>query len=155
MEPVYAEDIIVGLTYQKKFHWFLTENGFWKLDYDKAAVSMELLVDHEREDIEILNENTIEKFLKRISQYEVKTSQLKEQFLTAVEIDQKNALYDYRPSLYINFDQKILYSQYPEYISYEEYVPDHWQGFYENFYHRIDEEFKYWCIDTIDYLERK
>ena len=51
---------------------------------------------------------------------------------------------DYKPSLYVDFDKKKLYSMYEEPASYEDYVPIDWYAKYENFLNLIPIEKCYW-----------
>ena len=37
-------------------------------------------------------------------------------------------IYELMPDLFIDFDNKRLYSEYVESMHYQEYVPDSWQG---------------------------
>ncbi|PGX89552.1 hypothetical protein COE15_27850, partial [Bacillus cereus] len=53
-------------------------------------------------------------------------------------------LLDFSPVLLINFDDKKLYSMFPEPASYEEYVPKDWNGKYEDFTELIPKLEKYW-----------
>lgn len=126
---------------------------YWILDYKKSGITDKNLFKYEREGIIILDETTVSEFLNKIIQYKVETDELKEKFLSSVKIDEDNALYDYRPSLFINFDEKFLYSMFPEYTSFEEYIPDKWVGEYKGFYGLIDNSFKYWCNDNKNYFE--
>ncbi|SFE74593.1 hypothetical protein SAMN04487969_10657 [Paenibacillus algorifonticola] len=151
--PLYAENIVVGIVFQNQFNWYISTKEYWILDYKKYGINNENLFDNEREGIIVLDETTVSEFLNKIIEYKVEIDELKEKFLFSVEIDEDNAIYDYRPSLLINFDEKFLYSTFPEYTSFEEYIPDKWIGEYKNFYGLIDESFKYWCNDNENYFE--
>jgi hypothetical protein len=54
------------------------------------------------------------------------------------------------PSLYVDFDERKLLSLYSEPASFEDYVPDGWEGRYDNFLHLISERRRYWVIDGVD-----
>ena len=43
MEPKYAENIIAGVIFKKKFQWYLTDKTIWKLDYRKLYDSYDAL----------------------------------------------------------------------------------------------------------------
>ncbi|GGA17534.1 hypothetical protein GCM10008018_72180 [Paenibacillus marchantiophytorum] len=151
--PLYAENIVVGIVFKNKFNWYISTKEYWILDYEKAGITDGNLFKYEREGIIILDETTVSEFLNKIIEYKVRTDELKEKFLSSVKIDEDNAIYDYRPSLFINFDEKFLYSMFPEYTSFEEYIPDKWVGEYKIFYGLIDKSFKYWCNDNKNYFE--
>lgn len=55
-----------------------------------------------------------------------------------------NAVYDFKPSLFIDMDEMELYSQYAEYVSFEEYVSEPWKGQYKSFWDKIPEKEKFW-----------
>jgi len=151
--PLYAENIVVGIVFKNKFNWYISRKEYWILDYNKAGITDESLFKYEREGIIILDQTTVSEFLNKIVEYKVETDELKEKFLSYVKIDEDNAIYDYRPSLFINFDEKFLYSMFPEYTSFEEYIPDKWIGKYKSFYDLIDNSFKYWSNDNKNYFE--
>ena len=43
LEPLYAENIIVGVIYNKKFKWYVTDKELWFLDYNKLDNECETL----------------------------------------------------------------------------------------------------------------
>lgn len=55
---------------------------------------------------------------------------------------------DFNPSLYVNFDDRILYSYYPEPASYEQYVPDGWVGEYRDFEDIVPVSEAYWLDEN-------
>ena len=95
-------------------------------------------IDEERRDLLYVDEKNALLFLKRIEEDECSTGDLKELFLQNQEED------DYMPSLYVNFDKKLLYSMYMEPASYEHYVPVGWIGKFKKFFDIIPEEKCYW-----------
>jgi hypothetical protein len=56
------------------------------------------------------------------------------------------------PSLFIDFDSKILLSLFPELLAFEKYIPKGWIGEFKNFYDLIPESEKYWIIDEVNYF---
>lgn len=48
------------------------------------------------------------------------------------------------PALYVDFDQKILYSMYNEPVSYEDYAMEGWNTKYKNFLEFIPKDRCYW-----------
>ncbi|HDR8081345.1 TPA: hypothetical protein QCZ22_002989, partial [Bacillus cereus] len=99
----------------------------------------------ERNGIKVFDHENVEVFLVRINQY--KTTKEELNYLLLENIKRKNAgedLLDFSPILLINFDNKILYSMFPELASYENYVPKDWSGTYEDFTEFIPTSEKYW-----------
>lgn len=68
LEPIYAENVIVGVIHKKQFQWYVTDRELWYLDYVKFAQAFEshLVVDEyiepERKGIEILSSENAELF---------------------------------------------------------------------------------------------
>ncbi|PFM63254.1 hypothetical protein COJ48_17555 [Bacillus cereus] len=153
LEPLYAENIIVAIIYNNEFKWYVTDKELWFLDYNKLDNAYKNLgvriqdndETEERNGIEVLDNKNIEVFLPRINKY--KTTKEELNYLLLKNIKSKNAgedLLDLSPVLLINFDNKILYSMFPEPASYEEYVPKDWIGKYESFTEFIPESENYW-----------
>ena len=64
--------------------------------------------------------------------------------------------YDYSSSLYIYFDNKILYSCYREPASYEDYVPKNWIFEYKEFLDDVPKDCRYWSDKkNKDYFQLK
>jgi len=157
IQPMYAENIIVGILYENSFGWYVTDKELWFLNYKKLDDAYGMLDDAplfeeplERKNIKILDVNNIKEFL----------GQIKDQLYSSIELQrllkEKRAklkecgydLLDYSPSLYIDFDHKTLYSLFPEPASYEDYVPDTWEGKYEDFTQYISSENRYWINES-------
>jgi hypothetical protein len=148
LNPYYGEIIIVGTVYNKEFNWYITKKDLWILD-----TSGEGTFEDERENIPILNDETAKIFFNNILKYKVDTQSIRTDFLKSLEIDLEDSLYNFKPTLYVNFDQKQLYSMFPEYTSFEEYVPEEWVGIYQSFYDIIENKYKYWLINKNLYFE--
>lgn len=153
LEPLYAENIIVAVIYKNEFRWYVTDKELWFLDYNKldnAYRNLGISIEdndetEERNEIKVLDHENVEVFLVRINQY--KTTKEELNYLLLENIKRKNAgedLLDYSPVLLINFDNKILFSMFPEPASYENYVPKDWIGIYEDFTELIPTSEKYW-----------
>ncbi|WP_144504199.1 hypothetical protein [Bacillus mycoides] len=153
LEPLYAENIVVAVIYNNEFRWYVTDKELWFLDYSKLdnayknlGVSIEDNYEmEERNGIKVLDNENVEVFLLRINKYNVTKEELN--YLLLENIKSKNEgedLLNFSPVLFINFDDKILYSMFPEPASYEEYVPKDWIGKYESFTEFIPESEKYW-----------
>jgi len=152
LEPIYAENVIVGVVHKKQFQWYVTDRELWYLDYVKFAQAFEnegdLAVDEyiepEREGIEILSSENAGLFLKRIESYKAEVPTLLKLFEDKIESGDEEDALDFSPSFLVNFDQKTFYSMFPEPASFEEYVPSDWKGTYKDFTALIPETEKYW-----------
>lgn len=158
--PIYDNIIIVGVIFNKKFEWYITNKLFWimeleklsKEDYDdffKCKENKEA-----REGIITLSEKNVRIFLDRITQYRVNNiNELRLKILD--EIKKKSVeseLEEYYPALMLDFDKKILYSQFPEPFEFENYVPENWTGKYMSFIEYIKDEDKYWIYKNRNLL---
>ncbi|WP_407728114.1 hypothetical protein ACJMCD_13580 [Priestia megaterium] len=152
LEPIYAENVIVGVIHKKQFQWYVTDRELWYLDYVKFAQAFEnegdLAVDEyiepEREGMEILSSENAGLFLKRIESYKGDAATLLKLFEDKIESGEEEDVLDFIPSFLVDFDQKVFYSLFPEPASFEEYVPSDWKGTYEDFTGLIPETEKYW-----------
>ncbi|EPY2273416.1 hypothetical protein ACXAUS_002278 [Clostridium sporogenes] len=153
LEPLYAENIIVAVIYNNGFKWYVTDKELWFLDYNKLdnecgnlgiSVEDEYEAD-EREGIKVLNSENIDIFLQRINK-DIATKEDLKCFLCKCikNKTERDEILNYSPVLLVDFDDKILYSMFPEPASYEEYVPEEWKGKYEDFTELIPESQKYW-----------
>ena len=160
LEPKYCENIIVGVKFNKKFDWYLTQKDLWKMDYPKLYESIKEQYERlsfsqkkfeydvgsfeyfcgTRFGIAVLDEKTADKFLEKISKYKMETDKLQEMFLSSDPGDKVSFV----PALYVDFDSRILYSYFPEPEDFEGFVPKNWTGVYKNFYGLIKKEFVYW-----------
>ena len=122
------EQFITYVIYKGCGKWYISDKEIWYLDYQKRIEEYrkigreikEEYIDEKRKDLLCIEENNVLLFLKRIEEDECSTGDLKNLFLQNQEED------DYRPSLYVDFDKKLLYSMYIEPASYEDYVPVGW-----------------------------
>lgn len=149
-KPKYAETIIVLVKFRESFRWFVADKEIWFLDLKKLISSyLEKGYDvpnpddfSDRFNIAVVNEDTAEDFLQKISILEVRTEELK----TMLEQGTSHVS-DMVPSLYVDFDDKEFTSYYPEPASYELFVPKGWHGKYEPFIKYIPQIYCYWIID--------
>ena len=140
------EQFIIYVVYKGCGKWYISDKEIWYLDYQKRIEAYrkrgyeikEEYIDEERRDLLYVDEKNALLFLKRIEEDECSTGDLKELFLQNQEED------DYMPSLYVNFDKKLLYSMYMEPASYEHYVLVGWIGKFKKFFDIIPEEKCYW-----------
>ncbi|TRW21019.1 hypothetical protein FL857_12285 [Criibacterium bergeronii] len=157
IEPIYAENIIVGVIWNKIFKWYVTEKDLWFLDYNKLDKGYlekgydieDIVDDNERRGIEVLDKNTVDIFLDRISKYLTTEYELNNLFNKISEFDD---CLDFIPSILVDFDNKRFYSMFPELASFEDYIPEGWVGEYVDFTNLIQDEEKYWLNDLKENL---
>lgn len=158
--PIYDEVIIVGVVYDNNFNWYITNKLFWimnleklsKYDYNDYFKDKE--IKQIRKDISILSEKNAKIFLNRIDKYKTDIDFLRLKILEKIKHSEKDnvELEEFYPTLMINFDNNILYSQYPEPLGFENYVPDNWKGKYTSFIEYINNENKYWIYKNRNIL---
>ena len=99
----------------------------------------------ERNGIKVLDNENVDVFLQRVNKYIATKEELNYLLLENIESKSEGEdLLDLSPVLLINFNNKTLYSMFPEPTSYEEYVPKGWSGKYEDFTELIPKSEKYW-----------
>jgi len=160
LEPIYAEEIIIGVIFKQQFQWYITNKELWYLDYNKLDqafengddLSTDISSESEREGITVLDEKNAEAFLKRVESFKVDKSYLLSLFEERILNDVDDDRLDFSPSLLVDFDDKKLYSMFPEPASFEEYVPNNWDGWYEDFTNLVPEKEKYWINDRQENL---
>jgi len=111
LEPIYAENVIVGVIHKKQFQWYVTDRELWYLDYVKFVQAFEnegdLAVDEyiepEQEGIEILSSENAELFLKRIESYKAEVPTLLKLFEDKIERGDEEDALDFSPSFLVDF----------------------------------------------------
>lgn len=147
MKPIYAENIIVAIKNNNSIEWYILEKDFCFLDYTKLEEAYrkkgyEVIVDDTpRFGIKVINKLTKNYFLDKIKGYKIETEELRKMLMNEKEYSEKLA---YNPSILINFDNGILMSHYAEPESFENFVPDGWEGKYQNFEKDIPQIQRYW-----------
>ena len=141
------EQFIIYAIYNGEGKWYISDKEIWYLDYKKRVeiyrkigceIKEEYIDERRNKDMLCLDGDNVLLFLKRIAEDECSTSDLRKLFIDNQEED------EYKPSLYVDFDKKILYSMYAEPASYEEFVLIDWYAKYENFLDLIPVEKCYW-----------
>lgn len=158
--PEYAENIIVGIIYKNQFSWYITEKSFWVLDYEKNMNEYiengygNLIFEgflNSRLNIPIVNSKTVDNFLEKIAEYKTETQELKDFVFNKIIED---TILELAPSLFVDFDNKILYSNYPEMLPFERYVPEGWIGEFKDFVDYLPKDEIYWIFDNVNYIEK-
>ena len=162
MEPKYCENIIVGVIFKKKFQWYCTEKSIWKLDYralyadyqntfrmrglglveftKQVGSFSEFLSSRFR--IPVVDKDTATAFLEQIMLNQISAGELMYESTRAETDEQRKALV---PALFVDFDGRRFYSQYPEKDEkFEKYAPSGWESRYADFTRFIPREEQYW-----------
>ena len=149
--PIYDEIIIVGVNFNNKFNWYITNKLLWIMDLEKISKKeYDNYFDNQeineiRKDIITLSEKNADIFLDRLKPYVADINDLRLNIINKlIGENQEIELEEYYPTLMLDFDKKILYSQYPEPFRFENYVPETWEGKYISFIDYIQNENKYW-----------
>lgn len=162
MKPKYAENIIVGVMFKKKFRWYCTDKSLWKMDYlrlyddyhdlyrSRGKSEMEFVKEvgsfgefsSSRFRIRLLERDTAKEFLKKIESDELASGELAYEFLRAESDEQRKALI---PSLFVDFDRSEFYSQFPGEDEFLRYLPDGWRGAKADFSKLIPQDDRYWA----------
>lgn len=160
--PDYTENIIVGVFYDGKFDWYVTDKEIWYLDYKKRSDAYKKIgfdmgededgIEDERQGLLILNSDNAKIFLERIGNYKFEAGQLRELLIQSKTPTDDTWQFDFLPSLYVNFDTHQLFSLYSEPASYEDYVPSGWEGEYLDFMELIPQNQRYWMRDGYNEL---
>lgn len=134
--PEYAQVLIVGVVFRGTWNWYITEREYWFLNTEME----------DRFGIEILDETTAGAFLDRIDDLRVSTNELAQTLEDLRDVfESYNEVLEFIPAIYVNFDERILYSLFPEPMSFEHYVPDGWTGLYQDFLDEVPKQEQYWA----------
>jgi hypothetical protein len=157
----YADKIIVGVVYKAKWFWYVSEKEFWFMDlvklnqaFLKRGYTTDMTDFSARFNIPIVNEETVEQFLVAMAPYQTDVTTLSIIFVNYLPAKSWDDIIEMCPSLLLDFDRKKLWSLFPEPASFENYVPDGWQGEYADFLQEVPKEQKYWIIDGNNYFEK-
>ncbi|EPV2524079.1 TPA: hypothetical protein ACOSBP_001131 [Enterobacter hormaechei] len=129
------DELLVIVKYEGTFYWFVAFKEMWVLDrvkwvedFVKSGVEINLQNTHkERYDIPVVNEENAQIFIDGLISdgYSYDKDDIAEEFYK--RLSQKTIwwdIYELMPDLFIDFDNKRLYSEYVESMHYQEYVPD-------------------------------
>lgn len=154
----YAVDVIACVRFRGGWGWYVGEKDLWVMDqvkYREAFVGAGYEpgpAGADRFDIPVLDEETAERFLAEMGPARVEKAALADELLRRQPASSWDEVIDLSPSLFVDFDGRVLKSLYPEPLPFEEYVPAGWRGVYDNFLDEIPPEHRYWVIDGRDYF---
>ena len=160
------ENALVIIKKNNHFYWFASFKEMWVLDRIKwfddflsNGIDNFDPTDHrERYNIAIVDQLNCDDFISFLKRdgYEVNRNDLSEQFYK-MDLSEKKwwDVYNFFPDIFINFDNKELFSQYVENMHYEKYVPDGWIGELNDFCkgNIIPRSEVFWIRDGLDYRE--
>jgi hypothetical protein len=158
--------VVVTIKYKGKIRYFQSERDLWVLDANKwrdeaiqAGYQVPPFNEKYRYGIISVNENTVDKFLSEISQFEIDKDDLSYQL--AIRFQTAHSWWDVEdlfPVLFVNFDDKKVAGFYPPgYVRLERYIADGWQGELIDFAREYPEEVfpkseKFWVKGDVDLL---
>ncbi|WP_088816164.1 MULTISPECIES: hypothetical protein [Listeria] len=150
--PDYTKNIIVAVVLEGNLLWYVSDKEIWFLDYQKRIEAFKNkgysintdYIDESRKNNLVLDTSNALEFLNLIKENKTTVEELRESLSKSKSNIDDSWKYDYRPSLYVDFDKKILYSNYSEPSSYEDYAPEFWDSKYTDFENEIPISKKYW-----------
>ena len=154
MKPKYAEKVVSYVVYKGRKSWHIVDKEVWYLDLRKLIKAYEdkgYMVPNsddfsDRFNIDIVTDENMGDFYEALGEFEISSKSLKDE-LASCETNEK---WDYLPSIYVDFDQKLFISYFPEPGGFENYVPSDWAGRYEDFLQRVDIVDRYWMSGEVD-----
>lgn len=159
--PEYAENIIVGIQNSNNFNWYILDKFLCLLDLsvlsskERELYMQDKSLSSVRENLITINENNLGNYLRQIDDKRISCEQLQLMIFDALGNIETCNIDDFFPVLFFDFDGKTLYSQYPEYFDFENFLIDGWKFKYEKFSDLIREEHKYWVYKDRNIIEEE
>lgn len=160
------EIVVTVIRYHEKIRWFRSDRDLWVLDVNKwrnefisYGYDVPDFNDQYRFGIRVVNQETVEKFLENMSDFEISKSKLSFEFAkrytTATSWWDVNDLF---PILFVDFDNKRVGAFYSEGTPMERYIPDGWTGEFIDFADEYEENIfssseKFWIKGDSDLLK--
>ena len=151
MKPIYAENILVAIRVGDCIEWYILDKDFCFLDYVKLEEAYRkkgydvVIDDTHRFGIKVVNELTQMLFLDNIKEYRIAAEKLRKMLKNEPNYDDKLA---YNPSILIDFESRVLASYYAEPEAFEDFVPNGWEGKYQDFAEAIPQDQRYWIDEN-------
>ena len=140
LKPIYDTNIIVGIKLNNKLEWYILDKYMCFMEGSDIEFSGE--TKEIRFQFRIISEKNITQFLTQIQKYKMNIDNIRLSILEAIEKNED--LEDYFPVILMDFDKKVFFSQYPEPVDYDYYLPENWKEEYISFKKYIPEEKQYW-----------
>lgn len=150
LEPIYDTNIIVGIKLENKMEWYILDKYMCFMEGNNITFTGE--TEEIRNQFPVISEKNIIPFLEQIEKYKMNIDIIRLSILDAIE--NKNDLEDYLPVVFIDFNTKTFFSQYPEPVDYEYYLPEGWKEEYASFREYIPEDKQYWKYKGIDFFDK-
>lgn len=155
------EPIIVCVKHKGGYRWFRSERDYWVLDQEKwARAFAEAGCDDdggegndysERFGIPVVNAETTDEFLDKMTPFLVSREELTQSVLVASQTAESwFDIAPWLPALFVNFDDECLLSIHSESPAFEDYVPAGWTGAYDDFLDVIPFGERYWIVEGAD-----
>ena len=147
MKPIYAENIVVAVRQGGCIKWYILDKDYCFLDYARLEDAYRkkgydvVIDDTLRFGIKVVNEWTQVLFLENIKKYEIAAEELRKMLMNESNHNEKLA---YNPSILIDFENRLLTSYYSEPEAFEDFVPNGWEGKYQDFTEDIPQDQRYW-----------
>lgn len=160
-----VELVVVVVKSQGAFHWYRSDRELWVLDLNKwhkefvdAGHTTPDVDSSDRFGIEVVNEETMERFLSEMSEFELENSKLRDAL--ARRFPEAQSWWDVGklfPIMFVNADKRHVAAFYSNGIPMDRYVPDGWTSEFEDFASKYSEDDfptseRFWVQDGVDML---
>ena len=159
--PEYAENIIVGIQNSNNFNWYILNKYLCLMDLtvlsekEREAYMEDAFLGCIRKNLITINEYNIGEYLRKIDDRKIRCEQLQLMILNALNNIETCSIDDFFPVLFFDFDEEILYSQYPEYFNFENFLTDGWEFKYKDFSDLIKVQHKYWLYKDRNIIDEE
>ena len=160
-----VELVVVVVRKNDSFHWYRSDRELWVLDLNKwhkefqdAGHATPDVDSSDRFGIDVVNDETIDRFLDAMSEFEISHEKLRaglaRRFPSAESWWDVGKLF---PIMFININDRHVTSFYASGIPMERYVPDGWTSEFEDFASKSSEQDfpvseRFWVQDGVDML---
>jgi hypothetical protein len=155
----YPLDLVALVRYRDEWIWFVSEREYWILDikkykraYKRVGVTAPWASALEiRRDLEVVDCEQAPQFLELMKGKRVQAKDLQAELKARLSAAESlSDICEWLPAIFVDFDRRTFVSYYPEPFSFEEYVPDSWEGRYAKFHELVPNEQRYWLEDGSD-----
>jgi len=147
IKPVYAENLVVAIVADQTFHWYVMDLLYCYLDmnskrerFKKAGYELKMNPTF-RFGIQVVDEHTKDAFLQHLKPQQFSAQQLRELLKEESDRDERMGYY---PCVYINFDERVFYSDYYEMQYFEKDAPKGWTSDNRAFLELVPKGEEFW-----------
>lgn len=152
LELVHYDNVVVLIKYNGEHQYYVSDKELWILDLKKLEEAFEIIgydinpLEDERIRFDILAKRQYSVYKDKITKYKVSYEELSDYYqLFQLTKKPEDDIREILPVFYIDFDKKIFYSFYTKPDSYEEYIPEGWEGLLiDDFEKVIPSNMVYW-----------